>query len=221
MIFCMYTFNVGICLFFSGTPRTLKLMYFFHLRCFLLFDFSFLFHYFSFHWNIYNSYLDFCSLLSTGINSLFSPCCLFSWLFTFVFSTGLLSVGWPFSSVSEDGVGDTLFDSVILNPSWLMMHLVGIPPGFSKNFSYCLVPKLAFIFLCLRGYFIRKLRGSLSDFHHQVESLTMLIWKSRFSNLKCLQTSRWYIFCLIICLVFFLGFTYKWDHVIFVFLKTK
>lgn len=123
-----------------------------------------------FNWGVFfNLIFHFCSIIFPFIGTfiililifaLYSPQVLshyfppFSWLFTFVFSTGLLSVGWPFSFVSEDGVGDMSFDSVLLNPPQLMMHLVGIPPGFSKNFSYCLVPKAHFhIFVSLRIFY--------------------------------------------------------------------
>lgn len=167
-------------------------MYFFQLRGFLL-----------------PCGYNFCSIIFSFIGALVILSCLFvlypphilSSLLIFYFMTfcwashfclqyWFTGGGLALSSVSECRVGE-MFSNVLHNPSWLMMNLVGVPPGFSKIFSYHLVPKTAFTFLCVSKNI--KLRSSLSGFCHHVETLIMLTWKSRFSNLKCLQTSKWYI----------------------------
>lgn len=149
MIFCIYTLTYyWHLLIFSWDSKNTYAHVFFSTEVF-----SFLFHFF-FHWNIYNSYLAFV-LYSSHYFILFV---FFSWLLSFVFSTDLLGCWMAFSTVSEGRVGDRWFNSVLLTPSRLMLQLVGIPPWFSKIFSHYLVPKPAFTFLCLQGYFMRNLK---------------------------------------------------------------
>lgn len=121
--------------------------------------------------------------------------CLLSF-YSFVFLLGFSFLSWALIArggvaflFQKGRVGDMWLGNILLNSSWLTMHLVGIPPGFSEILLFDL--KATFTFLCVLKN-IRNLR-SLSGFRHHVESFIVLTWKSKLSNLKCLLTSKWYV----------------------------